>query len=168
MICIVFVESAPFAAEQRARTPNKPAQKKGSLNEENIRLTESNIVRFTNTYREKAKLQPLKISPALTFLARKQNEHMCANGTLSHESKLFPEGWRNFSGRMQAAQVRSGGENIAYSTIQRDPEQWADFIVKGWMKSPGHRKNILNAKFNYLGVAVLECSGKYSHTGFFR
>ncbi len=42
----------------------------------------------------------------------------------------------------------------------KDPEQWADFIVKGWMKSPGHRKNILNAKFNYLGVAVWECCGK--------
>jgi uncharacterized protein YkwD len=163
VICIVFVESAPFAAEQRARTPNKPAQKEDSLNEEHIRSMESNIVRFTNKYREKAKLQPLKISPALTFLARKQNEHMCANGTLSHESKLFPEGWRKLSDRMQAVRIRSSGENVAYSTIGKDPEQWADFIVKGWMKSRGHRKNILNAKFNFLGVAVWECGGRIAY-----
>ena len=163
VICVVFVESDLSAAEKRAGPPNKPVQKEGSLNEKYIGLMESNIARFTNKYREKAILQPLKISPALTFLARKQNEHMCANGTLSHESKLFPEGWRKFSDRMQAVGVRTAGENVAYSTSGKDPEQLADFIVKGWMKSPGHRKNILNPKFNYLGVAVWECGGKIAY-----
>ena len=163
VMCVVFVENGLFAAEKRAGPPNKPAQKEGSLNEEHIQLMESNIVRFTNKYREKAILQPLKISPALAFLARKQNEHMCANGTLSHESKLYPEGWRKLSDRMQAVGVRSAGENVAYSTSVKDPEQWADFIVKGWMKSPGHRKNILNPKFKYLGVAVWECGGKIAY-----
>jgi uncharacterized protein YkwD len=163
VLCIVFVESSSFAAEQKARTQNGPDQGADSLNEEQIRLMESDIVQFTNKYREKARLQPLRINPALTFLARKQNEHMCASGTLSHESKLFPEGWRKFSDRMQAVRVRSAGENIAYSTIGKDPKQWAKFIVEGWMKSPGHRKNILNARFNYLGVAVWECGGKIAY-----
>ncbi len=163
VIFMACVESASFAAEQKTRAPNKPTQKKDSLNEEEIRLMESNIVRFTNKYRENAKLQPLKISPALTFLARNQNDHMCANGTLSHESKLFPEGWRKFSDRMQAVGVRSGGENIAYSTIGKDSEQWADFIVKGWMESLEHRKNILNARFNFLGVAVRGCGAKIAY-----
>ena len=161
--CTVFVESAPFAAEQKTGTPNRPARKEDSLNEEQIRLMESDIVRFTNRHREKAKLQPLKISRALTFLAREQNEHMCANGTLSHESKLFPKGWRKFSDRMRAVRVRSAGENIAYSTIGKDSRRWAKFIVDGWMKSPGHRKNILNGKFNYLGVGVWECDGKIAY-----
>ena len=163
VLCIVFVESVSFSAEQKARTQNGPAQRADSLNEEQIRLMESDIVQFTNKYREKAGLQPLRINPALTFLARKQNEHMCASGTLSHESKLFPEGWRKFSDRMQAVRVRSAGENIAYGTIGRDPKQWARFILEGWMKSSGHRKNILNARFNYLGVAVWECSGKIAY-----
>jgi uncharacterized protein YkwD len=163
VICTVFAESAPVAAEQKAKSQNKPERKEDSLNEELIRLVESHIVRFTNKYRKKARLQPLKINPALTFLARKQNDHMCANGTLSHESKLFPKGWRRFSDRMQAVRVRSAGENIAYSSIGEDPKQWAEFIVEGWMKSPGHRKNILNAKFNYLGVAVRECGGRIAY-----
>jgi uncharacterized protein YkwD len=163
VICIIFVEGASFAAEQKNRTPNKPAQKEDSLKQEQIGLMERNIVRFTNEQREKQKLQPLRISPALTFLARRQNGHMCTIGTLSHESKLFPEGWRKFSDRMQAVRVRSAGENIAYGTISKDPELWAHFIVKGWMKSPGHRKNILNAKFNYVGVAVWECGGKIAY-----
>jgi len=163
VICMIFVEGAPVAAEQKSRTPNKPAQKERSLKEEQIRSMESNIIRFTNEYRQKAKLPALKISLALTFLARKQNEHMCASGTLSHESKLFPEGWRKFSDRMQAVRIRSGGENVAYRTILKHPEQWADFIVEGWMKSLSHRKNILNAKFNYLGVAVWECGGRIAY-----
>ena len=163
VLCIVFFERTPFAAEQKVRTQNRPTQREDSLNEEQIRLMESDIVRFTNKYREEARLQPLRINPALTFLARKQNEHMCASGTLSHESKLFPEGWRRFSDRMQAVRVRAAGENIAYRTIGKDPKQWAKFIVEGWMKSPGHRKNILNARFNYLGVAVWECGGKIAY-----
>ena len=163
VIRIISVESALFAAEQKTGTPNKPAQKEDSLEEGRIRLMERNIVRFTNEQREKEKLQPLKTSPALTFLARKQNQHMCTNGTLSHESKIFPAGWRKLSDRMQAVGVRSVGENIGYSTIRKDPEQWADFMVRGWMKSPGHRKNILNAKFNYLGVAVWECGGEIAY-----
>jgi uncharacterized protein YkwD len=162
-IYIISVESASVAAAQKVRTPNRSSQREGSLNEQQIQLTESYIVRFTNRYRVKAKLQTFKISPALTLLARQQNEHMCANGTLSHESKLFPKGWREFSDRMRIVQVRSAGENIAYSTIDEDPKQWAKFIVEGWMKSPGHRKNILNAKFNYLGVAVWECGGKIAY-----
>jgi len=162
-LCIVLVESAPFAAEQKARTQNRPAQREDSLNEKQIRLMESDIEQLTNKYREKTGLQPLRINPALTFLARKHNEHMCASGTLSHESKLFPEGWRRFSDRMQAVRVRSAGENIACGSLGKDPKQWAKFIVEGWMKSPAHRKNILNAGFNYLGVAVWECGGKIAY-----
>ncbi|MPN28838.1 hypothetical protein SDC9_176283 [bioreactor metagenome] len=41
---------------------------------------------------------------------------------------------------------RAAGENIAmgYSS--------AAAVVEGWMNSPGHRANILNASFTHIGV----------------
>jgi uncharacterized protein YkwD len=165
LICLILSETPQIGAEQRSRRTDRPEEKTQFLKERHIELMQENIIRLTNEQRRKAKLEPLKISPALTFLARKQSEHMCiyTYRSLDHESKLFPEGWRKFSDRMKAVRISSAGENIAYSTSARNPERWADFIVNGWMRSPNHRKNILNRRFNYLGVAVWECSGNITY-----
>ncbi|MOA18351.1 Cysteine-rich secretory protein family protein [compost metagenome] len=40
----------------------------------------------------------------------------------------------------------AAGENIAMG--QKTPEE----VMKAWMNSPGHKANILNANFNYIGV----------------
>ncbi len=49
----------------------------------------------------------------------------------------------------------SCGENIAagYAT----PEK----VVEGWMNSPGHRANILNERFEEIGVGVVEANGYF-------
>ena len=46
------------------------------------------------------------------------------------------------------------GENIAWG--YPTPRE----VVEGWMSSPGHRSNILNAKFADLGVGVAFVNGK--------
>ncbi len=164
-IFVLFAQTQLVAVEQRSRPSDKPAEKSQFLQEKHTESVEANIIRLTNEERQKAKLEPLKISPALTFLARKQSEHLCiyTYGLLDHESKLFPEGWRKFSDRMKAVRISSAGENLAYRTSGGNPAKWSDFIVKGWMNSPNHRKNILNRKFNYLGVGVWECSGNITY-----
>lgn len=45
------------------------------------------------------------------------------------------------------------GENIALN--QQTPEQ----VVKCWMNSPAHRKNILNKKFNSVGIGCFKVNG---------
>jgi uncharacterized protein YkwD len=47
---------------------------------------------------------------------------------------------------------RRMGENIAYG--QSSPQA----VVDAWMKSDGHRRNILNPDFTYLGVGVAKSS----------
>jgi uncharacterized protein YkwD len=42
----------------------------------------------------------------------------------------------------------TAGENIAWN--QRTPEQ----VVNDWMNSSGHRENIMNRNFNYIGFGV--------------
>jgi len=56
----------------------------------------------------------------------------------------------------QGYQGRAWGENIAAG--QRSPES----VMRAWMRSPGHCKNILNPLFNELGVGlVLNAKGPY-------
>jgi uncharacterized protein YkwD len=44
---------------------------------------------------------------------------------------------------------RTGGENVATATANAfTPEQ----IVNGWLNSPGHRANIMNASFTEIGI----------------
>lgn len=42
------------------------------------------------------------------------------------------------------------GEPIGYQTYQ----EFASQMVKKWMESPGHRKNILNRKFDRIGIGI--------------
>ena len=51
-------------------------------------------------------------------------------------------------GRRSACRASRVGENIAYGTVS------ADQMVAMWMRSPGHRANILSSHFTHLGVAA--------------
>lgn len=46
------------------------------------------------------------------------------------------------------------GENIAMGNMNEET------VVKGWLNSPGHCKNIMNPEFKYMGVA-LSSDGQY-------
>ena len=52
---------------------------------------------------------------------------------------------------------RTCGENIAAG--QTTPQE----VVKGWMNSEGHRKNILNGSFTKLGVGYVKASTGYKY-----
>jgi uncharacterized protein YkwD len=163
-ICSVFVGERVLAAEPRNKSSVKdPAKDQITLKKEDIRLMEEEILRLTNQHRARKGLTTLESSPPLRLLAQHQSRNMCNAGLLAHESKTFPEGWQRFSERLNAVGVRSGAENVAFGTILKEPEQWSRMIVKGWMKSLEHRKSMLNPKFEYLGIAVVQCKGNIAY-----
>jgi len=88
---------------------------------------------------------------------------MCRADELKHESKAFPEGWQKFLERLRMVGLHGGGENVAFRSIPANPEQWAKAVVKDWMKSPRHRKNILRSEFRYLGVGVEPCKNRIAY-----
>jgi uncharacterized protein YkwD len=122
-----------------------------------LKETRDKIFEYTNKERKKKGLKPLQQSRALEYLARKHSSHMCDKGKFKHESKAFPKGWETLPGRLKKVGVHAGGENIAYRTLRGKADKWAEHVVEGWMKSKGHRKNILDPKFKYLGVGLVPC-----------
>lgn len=93
----------------------------------------------------------LVIDDRITTAAQGHSTDMATQNYFSHKSK---DG-RDFVQRMkEAGYPKPGGENIAmgYST----PEA----VMEGWMKSQGHRENILNCSFTTMGVG-LDTRGNY-------
>jgi uncharacterized protein YkwD len=101
-----------------------------------------------NEERRRHALPPLKPDPSLAEIARRHSCDMAKRGFFSHTS---PDG-ASMRERLAAGGVRyrAAGENLA-SIEAPDPVQRA---VAGWMKSPGHRENILSREFTTTGAGA--------------
>jgi len=106
---------------------------------------ELEVVRLTNAERADAGCDPLRVDERLQTAARAHSEDMRDRGYFDHTS---PDGKTPWDRMRAAGYDEPGGENIAmgYPT----PEA----VVEAWMESKGHRANILNCKFEAIGVGV--------------
>lgn len=100
------------------------------------------VADLVNQERAKAGLAPLEVKVNLQTAAQvrakeieKSFSHTRPNGS-SFSTVLAENG----------VDYRGSGENIAWG--QRSPEE----VMNGWMNSDGHRANILNKNFKYIGV----------------
>lgn len=59
------------------------------------------------------------------------------------------------------ASFNGAGENIAIG--QKTPEE----VVSAWMNSSGHRANILNSKYRYIGIGCVKSGSGYAWTQLF-
>ncbi|GAA0213128.1 hypothetical protein GCM10010492_08630 [Saccharothrix mutabilis subsp. mutabilis] len=113
--------------------------------------TTQRVVELVNEARAAAGCPGLKVDQRIVNAAQAHSTDMATRGYFSHDT---PEGV-DFAERMRAAGYPNpGGENIAQG--YRTPEA----VMKGWMNSEGHRRNILNCGFTAIGVG-LDTNGHY-------
>jgi len=122
----------------------------------------------TNAERVRARLQPLEWSPALATVAEQHSRDMAVRKYFSHQTKGLVRG-QSFGERLRAAGIagRRLAENIALLPVRmvavegpgEAPPQWApDYdamareALRMWMRSAGHRRNILDGQLDSLGV----------------
>jgi uncharacterized protein YkwD len=107
---------------------------------------EKAVLDLTNAARAEKKLPPLKWDDTLTRVARAHSMNMARQGKLDHD--LDGE---TFQDRIKASGVKSfaGGENIAAGG-RLSPRA----VVQLWMKSEGHRDNILSDKYDAIGIGL--------------
>jgi uncharacterized protein YkwD len=105
---------------------------------------QENVVVFTNQARQDHGCEPLSMDVRLQFAAENHSEDMALNDYFAHDSLDGRTPWDRIHN--QGYEFSLAGENIAagYSS----PES----VVDGWMRSPGHRANILNCDFVHIGV----------------
>lgn len=99
---------------------------------------------LVNEYRSEKNLQPLTLNLELSLAAEKHSEDMAINDFFSHEgsngSKLSD---RTITAGYESSYV---GENIAAGYIT------AEEVVKAWIDSPEHHKNIVNPNYQEIGL----------------
>jgi uncharacterized protein YkwD len=122
---------------------------KSRNNCENVQISsiEAQVLQFTNQERSKYGLPPLKWNQKLSRAACYHSSDMSKYGYIYHQS---PNGL-GLSDRAQQVGYRYSylAENVASG--HRTPQE----VVRAWMKSSGHRQNILNPNLTEIGVGYV-------------
>ncbi|MFH0345441.1 CAP domain-containing protein [Bacillus vallismortis] len=130
---------APAAAEKTNKTTSAPSS---------VSAYEKKVVELTNAERQKQGLKPLQIDETLSKSARAKSQDMKDKNYFDHQSPTYGSPFDMM--KSFGISYKTAGENIAKG--QKTPEE----VVKAWMNSEGHRKNILNANFTHIGVGYVE------------
>ena len=111
-------------------------------------ISASDLLTDTNTERATSSLPGLTLNPALSQAAFLKAQDMFANNYWAHTSPSGTTPWKWLGDAGYNYDV--AGENLAknYPT--------ADATIAAWMNSETHRANILNAKYQEVGFAVVD------------
>ena len=100
------------------------------------------VVTLVNQARKRGRLRMLGTDEHLARFASTRSAAMAAERRLSHS------GWERALRRAGLVDEQLG-ENVAYN--YETPEA----VMSGWLKSPGHRANILRPSFKRIGVGCV-------------
>lgn len=114
---------------------------------------EYKVLQLTNAERAKYGLAPLAHDEGLAALAKRHSQNMHKHNFFAHKDiwgdevadrkrKYYPE-----------MIVSSIGENLGRFSNPANAFQ-PEELLKGWMGSPGHRAQILDAGYTHLGVGI--------------
>lgn len=137
-------------------------RKAGGIDSE---VVEARIFELVNERREALHLHPLLRWQPIDALARDHSRDMAERNYFDHYN---PEG-ADPSGRASLADVSCLGIGSNYYGLGENIHKWENFrgtdtqlaeaMMDSWMDSYGHRQNILNVKYDRIGVGVHELSG---------
>lgn len=154
----VALPSAPALSIPIVRT--LPAIKVAAFAPETTESQEASFITLINAERMQNGLGTLSLDPMLTETARAHSEEMCAADYFDHHSPT--PGMASPMDRYLSASKQLGlaqpeyllvGENIFYCSMSSDIYN-VDYAHRALMASPGHRANILEARFAKIGVGV--------------
>ena len=112
---------------------------------------ESAILQAVNTIRAQYRLPLLQLHPSLQRAASEQAKLMAQSGKMAHKVRRG----EGFKARLKRVGYRGlAAENIAHG--QRSLGR----VLAGWLKSPGHRRNMLHPRMRYFGLAAAKGEGR--------
>lgn len=148
VVALGLVWAAPTSAAAAAsdgRPPDgRPPEVRESVQRAGPASYQKAIVEHTNRRRVAHDRPRLRVHKCVTRAARKQARRMAAQERMFHQ---------NLSAVLRRCDLSRVGENVAYGY----PTGKA--AVKAWMRSPGHRRNILDRRFRLIGAGAAQSDG---------
>ena len=111
-------------------------------------ISPDKIVEYTNQYRLQEGKESLILNDNLTQAALAKAQDMFTDNYWAHISPDGTEPWYFIA--QSGYEYAHAGENLARDFT--NPRS----VVDAWIKSPSHRKNILETDFEEIGVAVID------------
>ena len=111
------------------------------------------ILVLSNQARQQAGLRPLSLDPHVSQAAQQHSQEMDMLGYFGHSSPLAQ--FSTLLKRMNSSGYYglTSGENL-YREQGYAPARTAERAVQSWLDSPQHRKNLLNARYNRMGLGI--------------
>jgi len=136
------VSSQEGAAEQAKKDAEAKKKAREDERKQSLKRAEQ-VLYYVNIERKKRGKKPLKISDRCQRKAEARAKAICRR--FNHKGAFGGLGCYKWK-----------GENIAKG--QKSPRA----VVRAWMRSTGHRKNMMSGKFDYMGVGY--CRGRWVQT----
>ncbi|NCN87702.1 MAG: hypothetical protein GW941_02285 [Candidatus Pacebacteria bacterium] len=111
-------------------------------------ITPAQVVELTNAERANAGLPPLTLNSKLTNAALSKGQDMFNDQYWAHVAPDGKQPWGFISDNGYSYRV--AGENLA-----RDFSNSSD-MMSAWMRSPTHKANIVNTRYQEIGIAVID------------
>lgn len=137
------------AEEENEKEQDKKDNEKETTAQEPVSLSdsESALLEMVNEAREEEGLTPLKVQTQLMRVARLKAQDMLDNGYFSHTSARFGSPWDMM--RKYNVSFKCAAENIAGNKT-------LEGAFDAWMEDDNHKANLLNPKFGYTGIGVVD------------
>ncbi|HET9742642.1 MAG TPA: CAP domain-containing protein [Terriglobales bacterium] len=103
------------------------------------------ILQWTNEERAKVHASPLTWDGHLAVAAQLHSNEMAKQSALSHQFQDEPTLSQRLSER--GARFSAAAENVGFAGT-------AEELQSGWMHSPPHRANLLNPRYDHVGIAI--------------
>lgn len=110
-------------------------------------ITADQVIAQTNAKRQELGLAPLQPNSVLSAAARLKAADMFANQYWAHTSPQGKEPWDFI--RTAGYSYQAAGENLARDFMGTNE------MIDAWMNSPTHRANIVNGRYQEIGIAVV-------------
>lgn len=145
----LLVATAPAAAQ-----PGVCSSAHAKVERKTVRHARNATLCLLNRARSRYGLPPLRLNPKLSRAARRHSRDMVRRRYFAHDSL---DGRSAFD-RMRATRYvpRNAswvlGENIGWGSGSLSAPM---SLVRAWMHSPGHRRNILDGRFRDIGIGIV-------------
>ena len=173
---VSFTDPAVEGRERHAGASAPAGSGRGEIQSPEIEIAEleKKVHDLINRERKKKGLSTLAWNDSLNRIARRYSRDMSERGFFSHndpEGRCFMDRYKDhgFDCRLRIGNTTClGAENIAQDNLYKSVlyrngvpsydwntvEEIAASVVKGWMKSKGHRENILTPYFKRQGIGI--------------
>jgi uncharacterized YkwD family protein len=137
---------APQPKPTPAPTPAPSPEKPPEVPPMDVSEEEQQLLDLVNKARADAGVAPLAFDKELMNVARIKAKDMVENNYFSHQSPTYGSPFDMM--KQFGITFKTAGENIAGNRT-------VEGAFKAWMGSEGHRRNILNGKFNHTGIGIV-------------